>query len=262
MKTIRFEQDDGIGRIILCAPPGNMLDKAFCENLRLAVHEASESDARVILVKSEGPHFSFGGEVREWPGKDINWFRTFVNEVNMSYRAIEALRVPTICAVRGLAFGGGFELALNCDFVVAAEDAVFRCVEVTTGMLPIAGGLQRLAERAGRVMASRWSMLGEPISGREAGQWGIVSHVVPAADVEDTAEALARKLSTGPTRSYHATRTLLKAWSAGGVPAADVIMLDITMELFNNDDVQRGFVSTAKAFDEGVEPPEMIFHGR
>src|ERR1700741_3949681 len=155
MKTIRFEQDDGIGRIILCAPPGNMLDKAFCENLRLAVHEASESDARVILVKSEGPHFSFGGEVREWPGKDINWFRTFVNEVNVSYRAIEMLKIPTVAVVQGIAFGGGFELALACDFLVAAENATLRCVEVTTAMLPIAGALQRLAERAGRARASR-----------------------------------------------------------------------------------------------------------
>jgi Enoyl-CoA hydratase/isomerase len=104
--------------------------------------------------------------VREWPGKDINWFRTFVAEVNLSYRAIEALRVPTIAAVQGVAFGGGFELALNCDFIVAADNTVFRCVEVTTGMLPIAGALQRLAERIGRGRASRFAMLGEPISNR------------------------------------------------------------------------------------------------
>ena len=170
--------------------------------------------------------------------------------------------MPTVAAVRGLAFGGGFELALSCDFVVAAEDAVFRCVEVTTGMLPIAGALQRLAERAGRARASRWSMLGEPISGADAAALGIISHVVPASEVEGTADALARKLSTGPTRSYAATRTLLKAWSAGGVPAADAILLDVTMELYLTEDCTRGFLSTAKAFDEGVEPPELIFQGR
>ena len=54
----------------------------------------------------------------------------------------------------------------------------------------------------------------------------------------------------------------LKAWSAGGVPAADAMMLDITMDLFNTEDSTRGFLSTAKAFDEDVEPPDMIFHGR
>ena len=262
MKTIRFDRDGSVGKIILANPPGNMLDKRYSECMRDAVHEASESDIRALLVTCETPNFSFGGEVREWPGKDINWFRTFVNEVNMSYRAIEALRIPTVCAVRGLVFGGGFELALSCDFVVAADNAVFRCVEVTTGMLPIAGALQRLAERAGRGRASRWSMLGEPITGAEAGALGIVSHVVAEGEVEATALALAKRLSTGPTRSYHATRTLLKAWSGGGVPAADAIMLDITMELFHTKDVERGFISTAKAFDEGIEPPDLDFEGR
>jgi enoyl-CoA hydratase/carnithine racemase len=247
---------------VLANPPTNYLDRRYCECLARAVHEASESDVRVVLVRAEGPNFSVGGDVREWPGKDINWFRTFVAEVNQSYRALEALRVPTICAVQGLVFGGGFELALSCDFFVAAENATLRCVEVTTGMLPIAGALQRLAERAGRARASRWAMLGEPISGALAGQLGIASHVVPEAEVAATSKALARKLATGPTRSYAATRTLLKAWSAGGVPAADAMMLDISMDLYNTEDCTRGFLSTAKAFDQGIEPPEMVFHNR
>src|SRR5271167_4291781 len=169
MKTIRFDRDQAVGHIVLAKPPQNSLDKRFCECLAEAVHEASESDVRVVLVRAEGPHFSFGGEVREWPGKDINWFRTFVAEVNASYRAIETLRVPTMAVVQGVAFGGGFELALACDFLVAAKSTVFRCVEVTTAMLPIAGALQRLAERVGRARASRFAMLGEPISGVEAG---------------------------------------------------------------------------------------------
>src|SRR5580658_7054271 len=166
-KTVLFERQNGVGRIVLDNPPFNRLDLRFSECLRQAVHEASESDLRVLAIQ----------EVREWPGKDINWFRTFVAEVNLSYRAIEALRVPTIAAVQGVAFGGGFELALNCDLIVAAENAVLRCVEVTTGMLPIAGALQRLAERVGRGRASRFAMLGEPIPGPLAGQLGIATHV-------------------------------------------------------------------------------------
>src|SRR6266849_8905289 len=202
MKTIRFDRDGAIGHIVLANPPHNFLDKRFCECLADAVHEASESDVRVILVRAEGPNFSVGGEVREWPGKDINWFRTFVAEVNLSYRAIEALRVPTIAAVQGVAFGGGFELALACDFIVATENAVLRCVEVTTGMLPIAGALQRLAERVGRGRASRFAMLGEPIFGKQAGELGIATHVVPEAKLDAEANTLAKRLASGPTRSY------------------------------------------------------------
>src|SRR5246127_1371505 len=211
MTTIRFERDGAIGNIVLADPPFNRLDLRFAEALRAAVHQAGASDIRVLVVRSEGPHFSFGGEVREWPGKEVNWFRTFVAEVNASYRAIEMLKIPTVAVVRGIAFGGGFELALACDFLVAAENATFRCVEVTTAMLPIAGALQRLAERAGRARARRSAGWGEPISGRQAGELGIATHVVPECDLAAAAAKLARQLATGPTRSYAATRTLLKA---------------------------------------------------
>ena len=260
--AIRFERDGAVGSIVLANPPFNRLDLRFTEALRIAVHQASESDIRVLVVRSEGPHFSFGGEVREWSGKDVNWFRTFVAEVNASYRAIEMLKIPTVAVVRGIAFGGGFELALACDFLVAAENATFRCVEVTTAMLPLAGALQRIAERAGRARASRFAMLGEPISGTEAGKLGIATHVAPEDKLSSVAAALTHQLATGPTRSYAAVRTLLKAWSSGGVAAADIVMLDVAMELFNGADAQRGFANTAEAFDKNIEPPALVFEGK
>jgi enoyl-CoA hydratase/carnithine racemase len=262
MSTIRFERHEGIGSVVLANPPFNRLDLRFSSALREAVHAASESSIRVLVVCAEGPNFSLGGEVREWSGKDVNWFRTFVAEINASYRAIEALRVPTMAVVRGLAFGGGFELALSCDFLVAADNAVFRCVEVTTAMLPIAGALQRLAERVGRARASRFAMLGEPIPGAYAGALGIATHVVPDAQLDSEANALAHRLASGPTRSYAATRTLLKALSGGGVAAADAVMLDVSMDLYNSRDAQAGFANSAKAFDANVEPPEMVFEGK
>jgi enoyl-CoA hydratase/carnithine racemase len=262
MTTIRFERDGAIGNIVLANPPFNRLDLRFAEALRKAVKQASESDIRVLVIRSEGPHFSFGGEVREWPGKDVNWFRTFVADVNVSYRAIEMLRIPTVAVVQGIAFGGGFELALACDFLVAADNAVLRCVEVTTAMLPIAGALQRIAERAGRARASRMAMLGEPISGHEAGTLGIATHVAPEKELAAAAAVLAKQLATGPTRSYAATRTLLKAWSSGGVAAADLVMLDVAMELYDGPDAQRGFANTADAFNKDIEPPAMVFEGK
>jgi enoyl-CoA hydratase/carnithine racemase len=262
MSTIRFERDGSIGSIVLANPPFNRLDSRFAAALREAVHQASVNDIRVLIVKSEGPHFSFGGEVREWPGKDVNWFRKFVADVNESYRAIEALRLPTVAVVQGFALGGGFELALACDFLITTPDASFRCVEVTTAMLPIAGALQRLAERVGRARASRFAMLGEPISGATALKLGIATHAVPPEKLAETADALANELANGPTRSYAAIRTLLKVWSTGGVPAADLLMLDIAMELYNGQDAQRGFANTVKAFNADIEPPPMVFEGK
>ena len=262
MTTVRFERKGAVGAIVLADPPHNRIGAGYAADLAAAVKQAGESDIRVLVIRAEGPHFSFGGEVREWPGKDINWFRTFVWSVNASYRAIENLRVPTVAVVQGIAFGGAFELALACDFIVASQNAVFRCVEVTTAMLPIAGALQRLAERVGRARASRYAMLGEPIPGPEAVQLGIATHLAPADELDAVADALIQTLATGPTRSYAATRALLKTWSSGGVAGADIAMLDITMDLFDGEDAQRGFLNTAKAFDADIEPPPLQFAGR
>lgn len=262
MKTIRFERDGKVGNIILANPPYNRLDSKFAVGLREAVHEASECDIRVVIIRAEGPNFSLGGEVREWPGKSIDWFRTFIAEVNASYRALEALRIPTVAAVKGAAFGGGYELALACDIVIAAETAVFRCIEVTTAMLPLAGAVQRLASRVGRARAARLVLMGEAISGADAAALGIITQAVPVDDLDRTAAEVTRHLSTGPTRAYAATRALLKTWSSGGVAAADAVMLDLTMDLFESEDAIKGFANTAKAFDADIEPPAMTFAGK
>jgi enoyl-CoA hydratase/carnithine racemase len=129
-------------------------------------------------------------------------------------------------------------------------------------MLPIAGAPQRIAERAGRARASRFAMLGEPISGRDAGALGIATHVVPENELAAAAATLAQRLASGPTRAYAATRTLLKAWSSGGVAAADLVMLDVAMELYNGPDAQRGFANTADAFNKDIEPPTLVFEGQ
>ena len=176
MTTIRFEQDHGVGTIVLANPPSNRIGSQFAVDLRAAVHDASLSDSRVLVIRSDGPNFCMGGNVPEWPGKSADWFRTFIAECNSSFHAIEALRIPTVAVVRGGAIGGGFELALACDFLVAAEDATFFAVEIRSGNIPLAGGLQRLAERVGRARAAKLALLGEPFSGIIAGDLGIATH--------------------------------------------------------------------------------------
>src|SRR6266403_1116899 len=120
MTTVRFEQDHGVGTIVLANPPSNRIGSQFAVDLRAAVHDASLSDSRVLVIRSDGPNFCMGGNVPEWPGKSADWFRTFIAECNSSFHAIEALRIPSVAVVRGGAIGGGFELALACDFLGAA----------------------------------------------------------------------------------------------------------------------------------------------
>jgi enoyl-CoA hydratase/carnithine racemase len=262
MKAIRFERHEAVGHIVLANPPANLIATDFSNCLRDAVHEASETDIRALLIRAEGPNFSQGGDVLDFIDKDFNAWRTFISEIHLAYRSIEALQIPTISAVRGAAFGGAFELTLACDFIVAAENATFRCIEASVGSAPVAGAVQRLAERAGRAMAARYAMLSEPMSGARAGQLGIAAFVIAEDDVENFAADLARRLATGPTRSYAAIRALLKAWSAGGVPGADSLLLDITMGLHTTEDARLGRTARAEAFKRGAEPAPVTFVGR
>jgi enoyl-CoA hydratase/carnithine racemase len=262
MQVVRFEQQDSVGHIVLADPPKNLINSTFSDALKRAVHEAGERSIRALLVRAEGPNFSQGGDVLDFLEKDTNAFRTFIGECNQSFRAMEALQIPTVAAVRGAAFGGAFELALACDFIIAAEDAVFRCIEASVGSAPVAGAVQRLAERIGRSRAARYAMLCEPMSGVVAGQLGIASFVVPELEVEAAAQKFVQDLSTGPTRSYAAIRTLLKAWSGGGVPSADAIILDVTMGLHSSEDARRGRTARAEAIKKGIEPPKVVFTGR
>lgn len=262
MATIRFEQDHGVGTIVLANPPQNRIGFQFAADLRVAVHEASLSGSRVLVIRSEGPNFCLGGNVPEWPGKSADWFRTFIADCNSSFHAIEALRIPTVAVVRGGAIGGGFELALACDFLVAAENATFLAVEIRSGNIPLAGGLQRLAERVGRARALKLGLLGEPFSGAVAGELGIATLAVPEADLDEAGRKLVDKLANGPTKAYAAARTMLKAWSGGGVPAADAMMLDVAIDLFSTEDTTNGIRNSAKAIAAGVQPAPLTFLGR
>jgi enoyl-CoA hydratase/carnithine racemase len=162
-------------------------------------------------------------------GLDTGGFRLLMAEFNRSFRALEALQVPTVAAVRGHVLGGGVELVLSCDFIVAATDATFRQIEVSAGNMPMAGGVQRMAERIGRSRAVLYAML--PMTGETAGELGLASFVVPSDEVERRALDLAQVLANGPTRSYAAVRQILKAWSAGGIAGADAVMLDVAFSL-------------------------------
>src|SRR5258705_13803223 len=158
-ETVRFERHEGLGQIVLANPPKNLIATHFSDCLREAVHQASDSDVRALLVRAEGPNFSQGGDILDFIDKDFNSWRTFICEMHHSYRALEALQIPTVVAVRGAAYGGAFELALACDFIVAGENCTFRCIEASVGSAPVAGGVQRLGERRGGAVAARRALL-------------------------------------------------------------------------------------------------------
>src|ERR1700677_4150498 len=169
MPSVKYEKSGPGGHIILCTPPHNRLNVDFCDQLRDAVMSATSDDLRAVLVRAEGPNFCGGGDPAVLPEMNLQAFRPFIEEFNRSYRALEALQVPTVAAIRGNVFGGGVELALSCDFIVAARDATIRQVEVSVGSMPMAGGVQRMADRIGRTRAALYAMLTLPMTGETAG---------------------------------------------------------------------------------------------
>src|ERR1700743_201649 len=231
MQSVRYERAGAGGDIVLCYLPRNLLNVEFCEQLREAVVNATSDNLRAVLVRAEGPNFCGGGDTAVLGSLTPAEFRLLTAEYNRSFRALEAMQVPTVAAVRGSVFGGGVELALSCDFIVAAPDALFRQIEVSVGSMPIAGGVQRMAERIGRTRAALYAMLSLPMTGETAGDLGVASFVAPDGEVENTALDLVRKLAEGPTRSYAAVRQILKAWSSGGVAGADAGVVRVALPL-------------------------------
>src|SRR5277367_4391847 len=173
---VRFETNGDLGIMTLDNPPENRINRNFYGALEDAARLATQNNCRALLIRAAGNDFSLGGDFTEWPSLTTHSLkRERFGFSNGILQMIEALPFPTIAAVQGRAFGGGFELTLHADLIVAARSARFRFPEVTLGMSPLAGGLARVAERAGRATAARLVMLSEEISAEEAARLNIVA---------------------------------------------------------------------------------------
>ncbi|MFC3979465.1 enoyl-CoA hydratase/isomerase family protein [Streptosporangium jomthongense] len=153
------------------------------------------ADIRCVVVRGRGRAFSVGADRTErakMTDDDLRRRRRLVPRV---FSAMYHCSRPVIAQVHGYALGGGLELALSCDLVVAAEDAVMGLVETTLGSMPAGGGTQLLPRLVGIPRAKELIFTGRRFTGAEARQWGLVNHAVPAADLETTVGALAAEIS-------------------------------------------------------------------
>lgn len=252
---------DHIATIVLDHPPQNRIDDQMVDELAAAVTAIERSDARAVIVRSEGPDFSFGGDIATWRDASINEMRARFEHYMSVFNRFERIPLPVIAAVQGLCFGGGLELALRADMIFAAESARFGHPEQTLGIVTVLGGIYRVAERAGRSRASEWAMTSERVPASTMEHFGIVNRVVPDNGLLDEVSAFAQKAAHGPTRAYAAHKALLRAWAIGGVSAADDAMYDIAMPLFATDDARRGIRSAIDALEAGLPRPAMDFKG-
>jgi enoyl-CoA hydratase/carnithine racemase len=175
----------------------NALSGAVLEGLEGAVAEAAADPAvRVLAVTGAGDKaFSAGADLKERRGMSEAQTRARIDLINRAFNALARLPKPTIAAVNGVAFGGGLELALACDLRVAAEGAKLGLTEVRLGIMPGAGGTQRLARAIGPARARELILLGRRIDARRALEIALVHEVVPGAQLGDAVARLVEELS-------------------------------------------------------------------
>lgn len=262
MSTFRFEQHGTVGKLILLGDAASGQGADYPSSLRAAVRQAYASDIRVLHLTSASGSFAVAEDLGEIANKGSKFLEAFAADIMASYRAIEELPVPTVASVAGMALGGGFELLLACDFLVAAESAMLLFPEVSVGGVPMAGGVQRLADRVGSARATRLVLLSEPIFGKVAVDLGVATHLAPDAELEKVAGDLVQRLANGPTLAYGKTRSLIRAWSSGGVSAADIITAQLSTGILDTKDAAEGMAIAAAALRKGEPIPQIQFSGR
>jgi enoyl-CoA hydratase len=220
---IKVEQDGAVGLVTIDHPPVNALSARLLEELEAELERLDADDAtRVIVIRGAGERaFVAGADISEFPT-----LRESPPDSGGSARGIQKLgaqmeagRTPIVAAIHGYCLGGGLELAMACDIRVAAEDAQLGQPEIKLGLIPGGGGTQRLPRLVGHGRALLLNMTGDPISGRQAYEWGLVERVVPAGELMDVALAVAGTIAE---RSPHAVGVVKElAAATRDVPLAD-----------------------------------------
>ncbi|WP_174226315.1 enoyl-CoA hydratase-related protein [Brevibacillus sp. HB1.1] len=188
-ESVRFEREGHIGLITLNRPDElNALNYDALERLGNLIEQVrlDAKEIRVVIVKAEGRAFSAGADLKERRTLAEQQVRRNVRKIRDVFTALERLPQPTIAMINGFAFGGGFELALACDFRYAVADAKMGLTEVSLGIIPGAGGTQRLSRLIGVSKAKELILTARRIQAQEAYQIGFVNAV--AKDTEELRE--------------------------------------------------------------------------
>jgi enoyl-CoA hydratase len=194
-ETILVEQRDRVGLITLNRPKNlNALNAQLSRELLTALRAFDADDGVGAMVITGSPKaFAAGADIQEMADKSFTEMLT--HDIFAAWQELPMIGKPIIAAVSGYALGGGCELAMMCDFIIASEDAQFGQPEIKLGILPGLGGSQRLTRLVGKSLAMDMVLTGRNINAAEAKAAGLVARVVPAADLLQTALAAAQTIA-------------------------------------------------------------------
>lgn len=252
--TVRYEMaDPGIAMITLDRPKVmNAINQQMRSDLTTAVHKADSDDrVRAILLRGAGDRaFCAGADITEFqpPESLVDARRDRAGPIWND--VIASARKPTVASVHGYCLGGGLEIALACDVRLAAQDAVFGFPEVLLGIIPGAGGTQRLPRLVGVGQAIRLTLSGQRIDAAEALRIGLVTQVVPRSELDQQGLEFAIQLSRGAPRAIEYAKEAI--WRGSQLSLADGLALeaDLATLLLGTDDRAEG----AAAFRERRTP--------
>lgn len=225
---------DEISVLTLNRPGVNVLSIAVIEDLIKALETLrGRQDVKVLIITGEGKTFVAGADIRE-----LSAFNTaedaekFGRLIHKALKLVEKFPRPVIAAVNGFALGGGCELVLACDIVIASDAAVFGQPEINIGIIPGAGGTQRLPPRVGRPRAKELIFTGRKITAAEALTIGMINKVVPKEKLMEEATSLATVIASKPVKCIEASKALIDS----GSPEKEI---EAFGEMFTHEDRKR-----------------------
>jgi enoyl-CoA hydratase/carnithine racemase len=238
---VRYELDGKVAHLVMQERPHNFLGLALIEGLIEGTRRAQADGARAVVVRSGLRNFCAGADVGLFETADRGEAPNV--DITEILRAFDELPMPVLASVHGVCVGGGLELALACDLIIAAESAKLGSVEATIGMNPLMGAMQRVAQRAGVTRAKEMAMLARRYDARTLERWNIINRVVPDDQLLDATHVLAQELANGPTVAHASTKRILAVAVNDGVRAADDAMGELQQELWGSSDLQEGLRS-------------------
>ena|SRR2546426_1312620 len=251
--AVSYSRQDAVGVITLDRPPANSYDKGFLDELNASIDAArwDPEGKAILLCSASEKFFSAGADVAWFAKSDAEQQHLFVLHANEVMGKLERTPKVVVAAINGHCLGGGLEIALCCDFRIAA-DGQYRIglPEVTLGLLPGTGGTQRLPRLIGKQKALDLMLRGTAIAPAQALALGIVDEVVPAAELQAKAMERVRAYATGPTLAIG--RIKLATVLGYGMPFASGLAYEheAVARLFASEDAKEGF----KSFVEKRKP--------
>ncbi|HWM36580.1 MAG TPA: enoyl-CoA hydratase-related protein [Streptomyces sp.] len=205
--TVNLEVTEGVGTIRLDRPPMNALDVATQDRLREVAEEATvRDDVRAVVIYGGEKVFAAGADIKEMQAMDHAAMVLRSKALQDSFTAVARIPKPVVAAVTGYALGGGCELALCADIRIAGERAKLGQPEILLGLIPGAGGTQRLSRLIGPAKSKDLIFTGRQVKAPEALQIGLVDRVVPDEEVYAQATAWAAQLAAGPAMALRAAK--------------------------------------------------------